>query len=92
MVFIFFKLPGSTDIDQGTIPLLLSTESAIALTVAPNVAEVADKGSFDNISIRTIYINSVGRQSGGNSYNVPLLQIISSILYIGEIEWVPMIS
>jgi len=73
MIFIFFKLPSFTNIDQNTILLLPSIKSATILTVAPNIVEIVNKDSFNNISIKTIYINSVEKPNGDDNYNASLL-------------------
>lgn len=57
----------------------------------PMVGEVATGsaiGSFGDISTQAIYLNSVGGPSRGDSYDAPLLQMISSIPYTEDMGWV----
>lgn len=89
MVLIFFKYSGSTDIDQGATALLPSTQSATTFMQMSSGGEIATAvGSFSDISTQAIYSNPVGGQSRGDSYDAPLLQMISSVPYYGGINWV----
>jgi hypothetical protein len=81
MVLIFFKYPGSADINSGT--LLPSTQLTTTFTPSSSVVEaVAAVDSFGDIS-QAIYPNSMGIPSN-DDYDAPLVQVISYPIYPTE--------